>query len=98
MKCSTWPSLTTSGLEHFRRCPVASSGIQRNTAMVISQEERVAHIRKRAHELWEREGLMPDREKACWDKAVEEFESGKLTAGRKQAGADAAGDTSGAKH
>ncbi|TPL73962.1 DUF2934 domain-containing protein, partial [Mesorhizobium sp. B2-3-13] len=56
------------------------------------------HIRKRAHELWEREGLMPDREKACWDKAVEEFESGKLTAGRKQAGADAAGDTSGAKH
>ncbi|MEI9419449.1 DUF2934 domain-containing protein [Mesorhizobium sp. Cs1321R2N1] len=66
--------------------------------MVISQEERVAHIRKRAHELWEREGLMPDREKACWDKAVEEFESGKLTAGRQQAGADAAGDTSGAKH
>ncbi|TPK88536.1 DUF2934 domain-containing protein [Mesorhizobium sp. B2-4-17] len=66
--------------------------------MVISQEERIAHIAKRARELWEREGLMPDREKACWDKAVEEFESGKLTAGRKQAGADAANHTTDAKH
>ncbi|MBZ9698982.1 DUF2934 domain-containing protein [Mesorhizobium sp. CO1-1-7] len=66
--------------------------------MVISQEERVAHISKRARELWEREGLMPDREKACWDKAVEEFESGRLTAGRKQPGADAAGDSAGTKH
>ncbi|TPK71804.1 DUF2934 domain-containing protein [Mesorhizobium sp. B2-4-15] len=66
--------------------------------MVISQEERIAHIGKRARELWEREGLMPDREKACWDKAVEEFESGKLTAGRKQAGADATSRTADAKH
>ncbi|MBZ9679581.1 MULTISPECIES: DUF2934 domain-containing protein [unclassified Mesorhizobium] len=66
--------------------------------MVISQEERVAHISKRARELWEQEGLMPDREKACWDKAVEEFESGRLTPGQKQPGADAAGDSAAIKH
>ncbi|MER8487265.1 hypothetical protein NKI51_01780 [Mesorhizobium australicum] len=66
--------------------------------MVISHEERVAHISKRVRELWEREGLMPDLEKACWDKAVEEFESGRLTGGRKQPGADAAGDSSGTKY
>lgn len=33
-------------------------------------------IRNRAKELWEREGRAPDREQACWDKAVEEFEAG----------------------
>lgn len=60
--------------------------------MAISQAERIEHIRRRARELWEREGLRPDREQACWDKAVEDFESGKLRAGRKQPGADAAGD------
>ena len=59
---------------------------------MISQHERIEHIGKRARQLWEREGLAPEREKACWDKAVEEFESGKLTAGRKQPGADAAGE------
>ncbi|CDX27238.1 conserved hypothetical protein [Mesorhizobium sp. ORS 3324] len=59
---------------------------------MISQRERIEHISRRARELWEREGLVPDREQACWDKAVEEFESGKLTAGREQPGADAAGD------
>jgi len=32
-------------------------------------------IKRRARELWEREGLRPDREQECWDKAVQEFEA-----------------------
>ncbi|MBB2972187.1 DUF2934 domain-containing protein [Mesorhizobium sp. RMAD-H1] len=32
-------------------------------------------IKRRARQLWEREGLRPDREQACWDKAVQEFEA-----------------------
>lgn len=57
--------------------------------MAVTQAERMEHIRRRAHELWQREGSRPGREQACWDKAVEDFESGKLGAGRKQSGADA---------
>ncbi|YBV95585.1 DUF2934 domain-containing protein [Phyllobacteriaceae bacterium JZ32] len=36
---------------------------------------RETWIKRRAHQLWEREGLRPDREQACWDKAVQEFEA-----------------------
>lgn len=32
-------------------------------------------INRRARQLWEREDLRPDREQACWDKAVQEFEA-----------------------
>ena len=61
--------------------------------MAISQAERVEQIKRRARELWEAEGLAPDREQACWDKAVEEFEGGRIPAGRKQPGSDATEDT-----
>lgn len=57
--------------------------------MAMSQAERTEHIKKRANQLWERESFKPDRQQACWDKAVEDYESGQLRSGRSQSGADA---------
>jgi len=39
-------------------------------------------IKRRAGELWEHEGRALDREQACWDKAVQEYEAGTSEADR----------------
>ncbi|KXF78857.1 hypothetical protein ATN84_03595 [Paramesorhizobium deserti] len=52
-------------------------------------------IKRRARKLWEREGLRPDQEQECWDKAVQEFEAASSEENRGPAHPDpAVGSTS----
>jgi hypothetical protein len=60
--------------------------------MRTAKEEWIA---QRADELWTAEGRRPEREQACWDKAVQEYEAGTSEAQRSQVQPDPAteGDT-----
>ncbi|WP_315926972.1 hypothetical protein [Mesorhizobium sp. SP-1A] len=49
--------------------------------MRVSKEE---WIKRRAEQLWQAEEHRPDREQACWDKAVQEYEAGTSEADRSQ--------------
>ena len=41
-------------------------------------------IKRRAEQLWNAENRRPDREQACWDKAVQDYEAGTSEAQRTQ--------------